>query len=279
METKKAVVFLGELVSIGCKQKINPNATGFIIKVDVVTHLVTAKHVVVDPRNNKMRDDITVFLNTKGDGKIKAVSTKTIREQVGIEWIFHANELVDIAMIPFPIDIQNDDVMIIPEQNFLDIQQLAELYNIFFLSFQPGVVEESKINPITRVGVVSRINEDSSFYIDAPAFPGNSGSPVFITPSAWRFGGKGIVFGADKIAGKFIGIIGEYITHKEIAISTQTSKPRVIFEENTGISKVWSVNHMNQIIQSQNFKDQLSKIKLKAQSGNPTLSSENSSTT
>jgi hypothetical protein len=272
METKKAVVFLGELSSIESKQKVNPYATGFLIKVDIVTHLVTAKHVIVDQRNGKIRDDTIVFLNTK-DGKVKAVSIKTIMEQHGIEWIFHANKLVDIAIIPFPIDIQNDDVMVIPEQSFLITQQLAELYNIFFLSYQPGIAEESKINPITRVGVVSRINEDSSFYIDAPAFPGNSGSPVFVTPSAWRFGGNGIVLGVDKIAGKFIGIIGEYITYNEVAISTQTGKPRVIFEENTGISKVWSVNHMNQIIQSASFKDQLSTIKMKAQSENPKPSS------
>ncbi|GAG99454.1 unnamed protein product, partial [marine sediment metagenome] len=60
--------------------------------------------------------------------------------------------------------------------------------------------------------------------------------------------------------GKFIGIIGEYIPYREIAISTQTGRPRVIFEENTGLSRVWSVPFIREILELGIFKEQLNKL-------------------
>ena len=63
------------------------------------------------------------------------------------------------------------------------------------------------------------------------------------------------------MGGKFIGIIGEYLPYKEIAVSVQTGRPRVVFEENTGLSRVWSVEYLNEIIESDAFKDQIENIK------------------
>ena len=62
------------------------------------------------------------------------------------------------------------------------------------------------------------------------------------------------------MGGKFIGIIGEYIPYQEVAISTQTGRPRVVFEENTGLSKVWSITFMRDIVESDVFKQQLDKV-------------------
>ncbi len=57
-----------------------------------------------------------------------------------------------------------------------------------------------------------------------------------------------------------IGIIGQSVTYQEVARSTQTGRARVIFEENTGLSKVWSVDFIKEIIDSDKFKEQLDKI-------------------
>ncbi len=62
------------------------------------------------------------------------------------------------------------------------------------------------------------------------------------------------------MGGKFIGIIGEYLPYQEVAISTQTGRPRVVFEENTGLSRVWSVNFIREIVESNTFKQQLDKV-------------------
>ena len=183
-----------------------------------------------------------------------------MKRKFGVDWVFHKNAEVDIAIIPFGLDPQKDDVKVIPDNLFLPPDRLFELYDVFFMSYQPGVKFEERVSPIFRSGTISIINEDKTFYVDASAFPGNSGSPVFLKPSPIRFDEKGISIGGDQLGGKFIGIIGEYIPYTEIAISIQTERPRVIFEENTGLSKVWSVAFIREIIESDAFGKQLDKL-------------------
>jgi hypothetical protein len=65
--------------------------------------------------------------------------------------------------------------------------------------------------------------------------------------------------GLSKRSGKFIGIISGYIPYDEVAVSTQTNKPRVIFEENTGLAVVWSINYVLEILSSTEFVASISK--------------------
>jgi len=43
-------------------------------------------------------------------------------------------------------------------------------------------------------------------------------------------------------------------------LSTQTGRPRITFEENTGLPKVWSVEFTKEIIESKVFKKQLERL-------------------
>jgi len=260
-EIKKTVVFLGKITDKG---EIDPNATGFLVNIQGIFHLMTAKHVVKEFKNGKFTDKFIdegmwVFFNTT-DGKIGLRSIGDIKKKFGINWVFHENKDVDIAIIPFGLDVQKDDVKTIPENLFFSTDRLFELYDAFFLSYQPGIKPKDRISPVIRKGTISLINDDKTFYLDGFAFPGNSGSPVFLKPSPIRFDEGGISLGGDPLGGKFIGIIGEYLTYREVAISTQTGRPRVVFEENTGLSKVWSVTFINQIIESDKFKQQLDNL-------------------
>lgn len=152
------------------------------------------------------------FFNSK-DGKIASRSIEEIKKNFSVDWIFYENKEVDIAIIPFGLDTQKDDVMTIPDNMFIPTERLFELYDVFFLSYQPGIEPQ-----------------------------------------------KGISIGSDELGGKFIGIIGEYIPYQEIAISTQTGRPRVIFKENTGLSRVWSVPFIEEILNLNIFKEQLNKL-------------------
>jgi hypothetical protein len=183
---------------------------------------------LLDQNGNIDDSWMIAFFNSK-DGRIASRSIEEIKRNFSVDWIFHEKKEVDIAIIPFGLDPQNDDVKIISDDMFISIERLFELYDVFFLSYQPGMQPQKKISPIIRAGTISVINEDKTFYIDASAFPGNSGSPVFLKPSPIRYDEEGISVGGDKLGGKFIVIIGEYISYQEIAISTQTSRPRVIF--------------------------------------------------
>jgi hypothetical protein len=189
-------------------------------------------------------------------GKMHVRTVDDIKKHMNCNWIFHQKREVDVAIIPFEFNI-NDDIMFIPDNLFLSPNELFEGYDIFFLSYQPGIEIKQRISPILRRGAISLINEDATFYIDAAAFPGNSGSPVFLKPSMML--NEAGTFSVNP-GGKFIGVIGEYIPYAEVAISVQTHRPRIVFEENTGLSKVWSVFFINEIIESEVFKQQLQSI-------------------
>jgi hypothetical protein len=267
---RKTTVFLGNLTQ---KKEPDFNATGFLLLIQGVYHLATAKHIVMDSATGKFIDrEMRVFFNLK-NGRIGSRRLEKTKRDFGVNWIFHENDEVDIAIIPILLEEEKDDVLTIPDDMFLSIDELFEVCDIFFLSYQPGVQPQKRISPIIRSGTISLINEDKTFYIDASAFPGNSGSPVFLKPLPIRFGRKGdvaqapvstgdIALGPDPLGGRFIGIVGGYIPYQEIAISTQTRRPRIIFEENTGLSKVWPIDFIREILESKVFKQQLARVRL-----------------
>lgn len=259
-DIKKTVVFLGDINKEGVPKFY---ATGALVKIQNIYHIITAKHVIKDRETGELKDGtMLVFFNSK-DGNIKSRPISNAKTELNVNWFFHRNTEVDIAIIPFAIDVDEDDMLVIPDDLFLLLNNICELHDVFFLSYQPGIEPIKKISPIFRSGIISIINDNNTFYIDASAFPGNSGSPVFTKPSPITFSKDGISIGGDQIGGKFIGIIGEYITYREFAISDQTGRVRVIFEENTGLSKVWSIDLINEIINSDKFKEQLERIQKK----------------
>ena len=132
-QIKKSIVFLGTVDEKGEKQFF---ATGFLVNIQEVYHLVTAKHVVMEQRDGKFTgklhdDNLYVFFNKK-DKSIGVRSIKNIKSEHGVDWIFHEDNEVDIAIIPFGLDVKSDDVKTIPENLFLSTNKLAELYDVFF---------------------------------------------------------------------------------------------------------------------------------------------------
>ena len=47
-----------------------------------------------------------------------------------------------------------------------------------------------------------------------------------------------------------IGMISNNISSREIAISTQTNRPRIVFEENTGLAEVVPIDVIKEAIES-----------------------------
>ncbi len=257
---KRSVAFLGEYK----QNKVRPNASGFFIDVQGITYLVTAKHVIYDKKTNSLKDhNLCIFTSSKVENTIYLEPIIRIKTKFSVDWIFHENEVVDLAIIPFASDPAKTAVLRIPPDQFAVIDQLFELNDIFFISYQPGIKFENNFNPIIRNGTISIINKDKTFYIDGFAFPGNSGSPVFFKPKGFNYTEKGMEMGFHPLNGKFIGIIGGYITYSDVAVSIQTGRPRIRFEENTGLSIVWSVDYLLEIIESDALKNQITVLKEK----------------
>ena len=255
---KDSIVFIGKIEN---NQPIIVG-TGFLIQIDNHIHLVTAKHVI-----EKQFQILGGFGNTK---QLSQMVFKPFSEfyQRGFEWIRHDNQQIDIAIIPYLIN-QNDKAVFIPSNLLLDnLNELTELSDIFYASFQPGIndlTKDGSINPIYRKGFVSRKNNNGTFYIDSAAFPGNSGSPIFNYPNGIEIDEGGVKIGTVKPV-KILGVMSSYIPYQDTAVSIQTGRPRVVFEENTGISLVYSSQYLIDIIKQNNFQAQLDKLKQIARS-------------
>lgn len=268
-QIKKTVVFIGALRPVAkpdgtTDTEINLHGTGFLVQLNQIFFLITAKHVIANldqktRRVLKEKEGLFVFSNLKSETtpthSVKASSLDELRKKYPI--FYHQNDLIDLALIPFPVDVQNDDIKTVPQEMFIKNEEIFETYDVFFVSYQPGISDltlDSKVSPIIRKGSVARVNKNGSIYIDGAAFPGNSGSPVFIMPSPIRYTGGGISLGADNLGGKYLGTVSEYKPYSEVAVSQQTGRARVVFEENTGLSMLWTANHVLEILDQESVK-------------------------
>jgi V8-like Glu-specific endopeptidase len=236
-EIKKSIVFFG--VIKGDRQYFT--GTGCVISLNDVFHLVTAKHVVINPR---ITEDLCIFVNDR-DGHLSIIEVSDIKDRLDAEWIVHENMDVDLAIIPFPISVETSTKRI--QRNLISgIDQISLLDDVFYLEYQPDI-EIDRVDPIIRIGSISFINKDKSFYIDGTVFPGNSGSPVFMKPAPYFIKGNEYILSPNPLSFHFIGIISSYIPYEDRAVSLQTMRERIIFEENTGLSRVFSSTLIDEI--------------------------------
>jgi len=238
-QSKRGVVYFGRPVMVDTIIEYEPFATGFLLSVDKESYLVTAKHVVWDYQKNRLDDlEIVLFAQTKQNG-IHRLHFPEYRKESGNEWIFHNNSRFDIAALKLRLPNPPYDHYVQPAK--YAVKNIRELLRVVFVSYQPGVIDVvEKLNPVMRTGMISLVKYDGTILIDGSAFPGNSGSPVFTVPEVT----------VDQ-SGNYVGILGvvtSYVPYNEIAYSNQTHRPRVVFEENTGLSNVVPIDKIVEMI-------------------------------
>jgi hypothetical protein len=79
--------------------------------------------------------------------------------------------------------------------------------------------------------------------VDALVFPGNSGGPVILKPELMSIEGT-----KSNNKSVIIGVIKSYIPYRDVAVSEQTGLPRIIFEDNSGLSIVEPIDHIIETI-------------------------------
>jgi S1-C subfamily serine protease len=119
---------------------------------------------------------------------------------------------------------------------------ISEGDGVFLLGFPMGLVGESRNVVVVRQGSIARISDcleskSRDFLIDCSVFPGNSGGPVVTRPEMTAIAGTKAVK-----ASYLVGIVAGYLPYEDVAISQQTRRPRVIFEENSGLASVFPVD-------------------------------------
>lgn len=192
LDIKSTVVFLYAEKDA----QFGPVGTGFLMGVDdltkslFTTYLVTAKHVLKDSTNYFQK--IYVRINRK-DSLAAYIRINLYRDGRKKNIFVNGDSTVDIAVIPFEpnpntLDFKRLPTTFIPKnEDFFDLE-ITEGTNIFFTGLFTNYKGKKKNYPIIRFGKVAlftdeKINWDGTetnlYLIEANAFGGNSGSPVF----------------------------------------------------------------------------------------------------
>ena len=247
-----AVVALGIPDSNG---SIQYTATGFLYGHPVGESgeeyrifLITNRHVVKDVDMLKAR-----FNRPMGaDPKIYDIPLRG--NNGSIQWTEHPSS--DVAVVQLlPKKLEEDGIKFtwIPGDRQLALEQAKKLQisegdGVFVLGFPMGLAGEKRNYAIVRQGVIARIRDwlgghSPTILIDATVFPGNSGGPVFTKPEIASVPGT-----KSNKRSLLIGMISNYLYYEDVAISSQTHKARITFQENAGLATVVPVDAIQETV-------------------------------
>ena len=211
--------------------------SGVLLTISNVNLFATAKHVV------QQNEDVFFRIPQKAGGTPDHRPHHQMKVRSGTGWLYSTN--ADVALTILFINLETDDVSFIP----LDI--LAAKYervsvgdDVFVSGFPSSVMELDA--PALRGGMVSSKLPDAMILIDAFTFPGNSGGPVFWKPT------MGLNIYGNKVGeGRLPCLIGLALyspMYSEGAISPSSGRTRVVFESNSGFTKIVSASRILEML-------------------------------
>ena len=219
--------------------------------------LVTNRHVLQKASMNST--ELHVRFN-RPMGADSSIYTIPLKETDGsASWIVHPRPDADVAVITINHKRLQDDgiefVFFAGDQGAFTLDQAREIEvsegdGVFVLGFPLGEAGQERNYAVVRQGIVARVQDwlkgnAQTFLIDASIFPGNSGGPVLLKPELTSIQGTK----RNNRCG-LIGMVSSYLTYQEVAISQQTGRPRMIFEENSGLGVVVPYNVIQETIQA-----------------------------
>lgn len=188
-------------------------------------------------------------------------------EEVGLQlrdgegntfWYAHDDAEIDLAAVPISASFLEERGM---KKNFfesdkhtLTMQRGAELGlmegdGVFILGYPMGRIGEGRNFLICRHGTIARIRDtlegtSKSFYVDGFVFPGNSGGPVMTKPEVFSIEGT-----SSMPKSLLIGVVKSSIQSNDVAVSTQTGLPRVVFSDNSGLTQVIPIDYLTELLE------------------------------
>lgn len=236
------------------KNGFTANATGFLYgrafipgaasKTEEASYrifLVTNRHVFND------MTEVVLRFNQQPGGTSETFDLNLFKADGSQLWHAHPDAGVDIAVIPINANLLKEHKIqfhaFMSDHHVLGLKDAqtagtSEGDGIFVLGFPLGDAGIDRNHVIVRHGVIARVRDylagtSKTILIDSTVFPGNSGGPVLTRPEVSAIGGT-----KSQPRSMLLGVVSAYVPYRDIAISTQTKRPRVIFEENTGLSHV-----------------------------------------
>ena len=174
-------------------------------------------------------------------------------------WTPHPNPQIDIAVtVPNVKFLRKEKIQFSyfrSDQHIAALDKIAELGItegdfVYVLGFPMGLIGPERNYVIVRSGNIARIQDavdhrSNEFLIDASIFPGNSGGPVVTKPEVVAITGTKAVS-----SGYLVGVIQSYVPYRDVAVSSQTHQPRIVFEENSGLTAVIPIDFVIEAIKA-----------------------------
>lgn len=225
------------------------------------TYLVTAKHVIASynnlKRQNKDIPPLSIRINptdASSQGKEFDVLSEVADE--GAVWVDSPSGK-DVTVISINLggirDKKYESMFFTSDAHSEKISELREAGvsagdGVFVLGFPMDLAGIQRNYVIARHGIIARIDEmldkaSPTFLIDAFVFPGNSGGPVILEPNLASITGTKPQFKA-----MLIGMVIESVEYDDTAISQQTGRARITFEENSGLAVVIPVDSIEETV-------------------------------
>ena len=252
-----AVVALG---IVGSDNKEHWIGSGFIVRRKAqqnqnlpTYYLITNKHVVKSVRK------VLVRFNSEAGALVKDYLVHLYDENRKPLFSPHPDERTDIIAIQIePTTLVNDKSIwgaFDLDEHALTLKQMQETgveegSLVYALGFPMDLMSPIKA-PICRLGCVSRVRDafllckdNREYLVDAQTFPGNSGGPIINRPERLS-----IVGTPTNVSANLIGILSAYIPYRETLFSRQTGRDRMIQEENSGLTVVFPVDRIKEVVE------------------------------
>lgn len=258
--------FLDCVLAIGVRNADTTIAwigTGFLygVRVNVpdvqdpryATHLITNRHVRAALRGKSA----FVRCNPVAGETFKDYGLPEKADDGSDQWYEHPDPNIDVAVIRANVSQLRDEGMKV--SFFLDGVHTAHVAKmrdelgssegdfVYVLGFPMGLAAESNA-VVARAGCIARIRDLLAgrarvYLVDSEFFPGNSGGPVVSRP-------EGVAIEGTKSQNEayLIGIAHSYLSYPDTAVSTQTGRARVVFEENSGLALVHPVDCIEEVL-------------------------------
>jgi Trypsin-like peptidase domain len=241
--------------------KANWNASGFLFgELQEVIDAETKRYLVYIVTNRHVLEGATSLVmrfNPEAAEPAREFEGSLVRSDGSPAWYAHPDPDVDVAVLSLAYDkllsegircgyFRSDQHS--GDRAWLREQGCTEGDGIFALGFPMGMVGGARSAVIVRRGILARVRDclegtEKDFMIDATIFPGNSGGPVVLSPEIVAIEGT-----SHPTEARLIGIVKAYVPYNDVAVSQQTGWVRVIFQENSGLAMVHTVDQIREVI-------------------------------
>jgi len=253
--------FFDCVIAIGARDNagaVSFTATGFLYGHPLPTpaappqttyrvYLVTNRHVLT------ARNNVVLRFNAFGGTPARTFDLSLTDSSGRPLFLCHSDPDVDIgAMFINAPALQQQGIQFSWFQGDKHVSTLVTAANdgvsegsaVFLLGFPMGDAGKDHNFVVARQGCIARMRDtvaglSKHFLADVVVLPGNSGGPVVTRPEVVAIQGTKTPNRAD-----LLGIVAGYIPYSDVAVSLQTKRPRVVFEENSGLAIVFPVEHI-----------------------------------